>query len=53
MFRTTTFIGLMGAVAFAVMIADFVAHPAGTQALANAGTKAESTALNAELGKTS
>lgn len=53
MFRPTTFIALAGSVVFAVMIADFVAHPSGTQALANAGTKAESTALNAELGKTS
>ena len=53
MFRVTTVLGLAGAVAFAVMIADFVAHPAGTQVLANAATKTETTALNAELGKTS
>lgn len=53
MFRPTTILGLAGALVFAVMIADFVAHPQGTQALANAGTTAEKTALNAELGKTS
>ena len=41
------------AVVVAVAIADAIAHPAGTQALTSAGVKAETTALNAELGKTS
>lgn len=53
MFRVTGFWSAVGAVIVAVMIADFVIHPAGTQALANAGTTAEKTALNAELGQTS
>lgn len=51
--RVTSFWTAVGAIVIAVMIADFVAHPAGTQTLANAGTTAESEALNAELGKTS
>lgn len=37
----------------AVAVADLVAHPSGTSTLTNAGVKAETTALNAELGKTS
>jgi len=53
MFRASTVIGVIGAVVIATMIADFVAHPQGTQVLANAATKTEATALNAELGKTS
>lgn len=53
MFRVSGFWSLAGAVVVAVMIADFVANPKGTQAIANAGTTAEKTALNAELGKTS
>jgi hypothetical protein len=52
-FKVTGFWPAVGAVIVAVMIADFVAHPSGTQTLANAGTTAEKTALNAELGKTS
>lgn len=51
--RVTGFWSLAGAIVIAVMIADFVANPTGTKALANAGTTAEKTALNAELGKTS
>lgn len=53
MFRVTGFWAAVGAVVVAVMIADFVAHPSGTQVLANAATKSETSALNAELGKTS
>jgi hypothetical protein len=41
------------AVVVAVAVADLVAHPSGTSTLTNAGVKAETTALNAELGKTS
>ena len=37
----------------AVALADLVAHPSGTSTLTSAGVKAETTALNAELGKTS
>jgi hypothetical protein len=40
------------AIVIAVAIADLVAHPSGTSALTSAGVKAETTALNAELGKT-
>jgi hypothetical protein len=47
------FWGLALAVVVAVAIADLVAHPAGTQTLTRAGVQAETTALNAELGKTS
>jgi hypothetical protein len=41
------------AVVVCVAIADFVANPKGTAALADGATTAEKTALNAELGKTS
>lgn len=51
--RVTGFWSAVGAVVLAVMVADFVIHPAGTQALANGATQAEKTALNAELGQTS
>lgn len=47
------FWGLALAVVVAVAIADLVAHPSGTSTLTSAGVKAETTALNAELGKTS
>ena len=53
MFRVTGFWSAVGAVIVAVMIADFVIHPQGTQTLANAATTAQKTALNAELGQTS
>jgi len=45
------FWGLALAIVVAVAIADLVAHPAGTQAITGAGVKAETVALNAELGK--
>jgi hypothetical protein len=51
--RVSNFWTLAGAVVLAVMVADFVIHPQGTQALANAATTSEKTALNAELGQTS
>ena len=35
-----------------VALADLVAHPQGTSTLTNSAVKAETTALNAELGKT-
>ncbi len=41
------------AVIVAVAIADFVANPKGTAAVANGVSSVEKTALNAELGKTS
>ena len=47
------FWGLALAVVVAVALADLVAHPSGTSTLTSAGVKAETTALNAELGKTS
>ena len=47
------FWGLALAIVVAVAIADLVAHPTGTQTLTRAGVQAETTALNAELGKTS
>ena len=51
--RGATVLGIILAVVVAVALADLVANPTGTAALANAGTTAEKTALNAELGKTS
>jgi hypothetical protein len=51
--RVTGFWSLAGAVVMAVMVADFIVHPQGTQVVANAATTSEKTALNAELGKTS
>jgi hypothetical protein len=47
------FFGLAMAVVVAVAAADLVAHPAGTSTLTSAAVKSETTALNAELGKTS
>jgi hypothetical protein len=41
------------AIVVAVAIADLVANPKGTSALTGAGVKAETVALNAELGKAS
>ena len=35
-----------------VALADLIANPKGTQVLTNAAVKGETTALNAELGKT-
>ena len=46
------FWGLALAIVVAVALADLVAHPSGTSTLTSAGVKAETTALNAELGKT-
>jgi hypothetical protein len=47
------FWGLAFAIVVAVAVADLVTHPQGTATLTNAGVKAETTALNAELGKAS
>lgn len=47
------FWGLALAIVVAVAIADLVAHPNGTQVLTKSAVRAETTALNAELGKTS
>lgn len=47
------FWGLALAIVVAVALADLVAHPSGTSTLTSAGVKAETTALDAELGKTS
>jgi hypothetical protein len=47
------FWGLALAIVVAVALADLVAHPSGTSTLTSAGVKAETTALNAELGKSS
>jgi len=47
------FWALAFAVVVAVAVADLVAHPSGTSTLTSAGVKAETTALDAELGKTS
>lgn len=46
------FWALAMAVVVAVAVADLVAHPSGTQTLTSAGVKAETVALNSELGKT-
>lgn len=47
------FFALAMAVVVAVAVADFVAHPQGTAAVANGVSSVEKSALNAELGKTS
>ena len=47
------FFPLEMAVVVAVAIADLVAHPTGTQALTKSAVKAETVALNAELGRPS
>jgi phospholipase/lecithinase/hemolysin len=47
------FFSLALAIVVAVAIADAIAHPQGTATLTNAAVKAQTTALNAELGKTS
>ena len=47
------FWGLALAVVVAVAVADLVAHPAGTQALTKSAVRAETVALNAELGRPS
>jgi hypothetical protein len=46
------FFALATLVVAAVALADLVAHPSGTSTLTSAGVNAETTALNAELGKT-
>jgi len=51
--RVSGFWTAVGAVIFGVIIADLVHNPAGTKALANAGTSAEKISVNGLLGKTS
>jgi hypothetical protein len=51
--RPTGFWALAGLIVVCVALADAIAHPSGTTALTSAGVKAETTALDAELGKTS
>ena len=51
--RFSGFWGIALAVVLSVALADLVAHPSGTSTLTSAGVKAETTALDAELGKTS
>lgn len=47
------FTGLALAIVVAVAVADLVAHPRGTQVLTKSAVRAQTVALNAELGKTS
>jgi hypothetical protein len=51
--KVTGFWSAVGAVIFGVIIADFVHDPAGTKALANAGTSTEKIGVNGLLGKSS
>jgi hypothetical protein len=51
--RVTGIWAAVGAVILGVIIADLVHNPAGTKALANAGTSAEKISVNGLLGKTS
>lgn len=53
MFRGSGVFTVIMLVIAAVALADLVGHPQGTSTLTQAGTKAETVALNAELGKTS
>lgn len=53
MFRGSGVFTVIMLVIAAVALADLVGHPQGTQTLTKAGVQAETTALNAELGKTS
>ena len=51
--RVSGFWSLAALVVVMVALADAIAHPKGTQSLTKAGVQAETTALDAELGKTS
>jgi hypothetical protein len=51
--RVSGFWSLAALVVVCVALADLIAHPSGTSTLTSAGVKAETTALDAELGKTS
>ena len=51
MTRPTTIIGLAGLIVVGVIIADFVANPGGTSALANGINSIFGTALGGLLGK--
>lgn len=51
--RPTSFLALTGLVVVGVIIADFLIHPAGTQAAANGLVNIEKVGSNALLGQTS
>ena len=51
MFRGAGVFTVILAVIAAVALADLVAHPQATSSLTSSGVKAETVALNAELGK--
>lgn len=51
--RVSGFWSLAALIVACVALADLIAHPSGTQTLTKAGVQAETTALDAELGKTS
>ena len=51
--RPTSLLGLAGLIVVGVIVADFLIHPAGTQAAANGLVNIEKPNLNALLGSTS
>jgi hypothetical protein len=51
--RPTNLLALAGLVVVGVIIADFLIHPAGTQAAANGVVDIEKPTFNALLGSTS
>lgn len=51
--RPTSLLALAGLVVVGVIVADFLIHPAGTQAAANGIVSIEKPSLNALLGSTS
>lgn len=50
MTRPTTIIGLLGLVVVGVIVADFIAHPAGVTAAGNAANSFTKTAVQGLLG---
>lgn len=51
--RPAGILGLLGLVVIGVIVADFLTHPAGTQAAGQGLVNIEKPSLNALLGKTS
>jgi len=51
--RPTNMLALAGLVVVGIIIADFLIHPAGTQAAANGVVSIEKPTFNALLGSTS
>jgi|HubBroStandDraft_5_1064220.scaffolds.fasta_scaffold07161_7 hypothetical protein len=49
--KPTTVIGLLGLIVTGIIIADFVANPTGTKAVANGAVSLATPAENALLGK--